>query len=177
MILQEFHELCRRRQSLRSFDAKPLARSDIETLIDIASLSPSVENTQPWHFHVIMNADLQQKMLATACYGNFVGNASALIIVTCDRQAHPTSREIIWNPRELEYSCASAMTYLTLAATAMGCASCWVSLHHGAAHDTLRPQNNHTIIGGMLLGYPQVGDVAVADHKRVALQQIITVYE
>lgn len=45
-------DLLEGRWSCRSFDSKPVPRSDIEGILDIARWTPSWCNTQPWHVHI-----------------------------------------------------------------------------------------------------------------------------
>jgi nitroreductase len=176
--LDDFRKLCDQRRSIRYFSDEPVNTDDIKTLIEVAQLAPSVENTQPWHFHIITNPDLRAQLMETSCYGNFVAGAGTFIIVTCDRTAKPKTQEIIWNPKELEYSCAVAMNHLILAATAAGLGSCWVSLHHGQAHDILKLKANLSIIDGIMIGHLKPGEEkAGAGHQRKQLEDIYTIYE
>lgn len=41
------------RRSIRAFSAAPVARADIEAIIDVARYCASGVNTQPWHVHVV----------------------------------------------------------------------------------------------------------------------------
>lgn len=177
MSFDAFHELCAARHSIRHFSDEPVQMADIEKLIGVAQLAPSVENTQPWHFHIVTDADTRNQLMDTSCYGNFDSGASTFIVVTCDRTAKPTSQKIIWNPKELEYSCAIAMNHLILAATAAGLGSCWISLHHGQTHDILKLKDHQIIIDGIMLGHVNPADKTdTADHVRKPVKEVYTVY-
>jgi len=130
MSYESFLELCEHRRSIRYFDTDPVSREDLEKLLELAGLAPNVQNTQPWRFHVIVSEALKTKVMAASCYGNFIAGASAFIVVTADQTARKDTREVVWNPRELEYSCVSAMEHMALGAAALGLGSCWISLHH-----------------------------------------------
>ncbi len=172
-----FQELCDRRRSVRYFDAKPISKETLVSLIGAANKAPSVENTQPWHFHVIQDVALKKKMMEMACYGNFVAGASAFIVVSCNKAARPQTQQTIWNPREMEYSCVAAMHQLMLAAAAMDIGSCWVSLHHGPAHDALKLNDHHTVVGGMMLGYMKPDEREPSGtHMRRPLEECYTFY-
>ncbi len=153
--LEQFAALASARHSQRFFSTKPLEKSQILSLLDIADRAPSVDNLKPWRFHVVFTKDLRQRLMEASCYGNFVEGASVFVVVSCDTGAKSQGNTILWNPRELEYSCVVAMSSILYSATAAGIASCWVSLHHAAAHEILRLEKNQIVIGGIMLGHPR----------------------
>ncbi len=178
MTFDDFSALCKNRRSIRYFDAKPVTQKEILSLLDLAHMSPSVGNAQPWRFHVIQNPALMKQLMETCCYGNFIAGAGTFILVTCDKTAAPKTQEILWNPRELEYSCMSAMTHMLLGATALDLGSCWVSLHHGPAHEVLALPPNEIVVGGVMLGHYKKGEEeASAHHERMPLQNLIKFHD
>ncbi len=48
------------RRSIRAFLPTPVAREDIEAMLDVASRAPSGSNTQPWKVYVLTGAVRQQ---------------------------------------------------------------------------------------------------------------------
>lgn len=175
MNFLDFQHLCQQRRSIRSFADKPVTKEIILALLAAGNLAPSVENTQPWHFDVVLEENLRAKLMETSCYGHFIEGAGALLIVTCDRTSKPTNQQIIWNPKELEYSCAIALSYVNLGATAMGLGSCWISLHHGRAHDLLQLPDHRAIIGGLIVGHLREGEEGVG-HERRPVENTYTLY-
>lgn len=176
MTFPDFQELCRNRHSIHEFDSKPLGKATVEQLLKVAHLAPSVGNTQPWRFHVVLDLATSLKIVESCCYGNFVPGAGAFIIVTCDKTAKPPIGQILWNPKEMEYSCAIAVDHILLAATAMGLGSCFVSLHHGPVHELLQIPSNEQVIGGVMVGMlrsPQ----KVGEHHRRPLKEVVKYYE
>ena len=178
LTFDEFRQLCVQRRSVRYFEQRPIDKETLQKLLDTAHIAPSVENTQPWHFHIIVNPQLKSQLMQTACYGNFIVGASVFIVVSCNKSSKPKTQEVIWNPKEMEYSCVSAMDHLMLAATTMGIGSCWVSLHHGPVHDILKLKDNHVVVGGLMLGHLKTGEeLAHSEHVRRPLSECTTVYE
>lgn len=175
MTFASFAELCNARHSVRSFDLKPVTKEEVMHLIEIARLAPSVQNTQPWHFHIIENRGLMMKLQEACCYGNFIEGSAIFIVVTCDTSIEPANKEVIWNPHELEYSCITAMEHLLLGATAMGLGSTFVSLHHGTAYELLHLKQNQKVIGGIMLGHIPAGE-APPPHDRKPLSELFTIY-
>ncbi len=177
MTYEELLKLLQNRRSIRYFQEMPIKKPVLEKILDAAILTPSVENTQPWHFHVIQNPELKAKLMECSCYGNFVSGASTFIVVSCDKAAKGAVQSTIWNPREMEYSCAGAMHSIMLTATALGIGSCWVSLHHGPSHNLLKLPDRHIVIGGVMLGYKKEAEQeASGEHQRNPLETAVTYY-
>lgn len=178
MTYDDFHALCERRRSIRYFSDAPVSKEDIEKLLALARLAPSVENLQPWHFHVILNEKMRTDMMEASCYGNFVEGAGAFIVVTVNPTTENSAAEPVWNRRELEYSCMAAMENVLLGATAMGLGSCWVSLHHGKAHELLGLPRHEIIVGGMMIGHYRANEDTPSDgHQRRPLEAMYTVHD
>ena len=178
MTFADFQKLVLQRRSIRYFSDKQISKEQVQQLLDLARTAPSVQNTQPWHFHVIFDTKIREQLIDASCYGNFIDGAGVFIIVTCDNSARITASEVVWNHRELEYSCMAAMMQLILGATAMDIGSCWVSLHHGIVHEQLKLPLNHSVIGGVMLGHYKTGEEKSAEHSdRKSLDTLVTWYE
>ena len=178
MSFDDFRHLCEQRRSIRYFDKGPLTAEEILSVLDVANMAPSVENIQPWKFHVVMSGDVLTKLRDAPCYGNFIEGAAAFVIVTCDQTARPGTGETLWHPRELEYSCVAAMENIVLGATARGLASCWVSLHQGVVHEVLRLPPTESVIGGILLGHWKRGEEkAVEGHRSSSVREHVVFHE
>ncbi len=172
MTFQDFRALCQARTSVRHYAPAPVTREVIEELLGTATLSPSVQNVQPWRFYVILDPARRRKLLDASCYGNFLPDAGAFILVTADTNARPP--DVLWNPRELEYSCVCAMQTILLGATAMGLGSCWVSLHRGIAHELMDLPMHEAVVGGLMLGQSAPDEPVSPVHDRKPLAEIIT---
>jgi nitroreductase len=81
MTFNDFKSLCEQRHSVRTFEKKPVAKEDIVNILELARMAPSVENLQPWRFHVISEQILRARVMACCCYGNFIESAGTLIVV------------------------------------------------------------------------------------------------
>ncbi|MDU1904451.1 MAG: nitroreductase family protein [Dysgonomonas sp.] len=63
----DFLELVKNRQSTRKYDVnKPVEREKIERIIEAGRLSPSACNAQPWHFIVVDEPELKNKVADAA---------------------------------------------------------------------------------------------------------------
>lgn len=62
----DFYAMVRRRHTLREFSDRPVPRDIIETCIRAAGTAPNGANHQPWHFAVIGDAGLKQRIRVEA---------------------------------------------------------------------------------------------------------------
>jgi len=178
MTYEDFKSLCQNRRSIRYFDDKPVSKEDVMKLLELARLAPSVENLQPWHFHVIFNKNLCHKLTETSYYGDFVEGAGAFIVVTANRSLIHEAKETLWNEKELEYSCMGAMSNMMLGATAMDIGSCWVSLARGNVHELLKLPMYEIVIGGLMLGHYKKGEEKGHNgHERKPLDDMCTFHD
>lgn len=58
----DFPDLLRSRRSIRRYQARPISRDTLESLIELATWGPSAHNRQPWRFTVITTKVTQQAL-------------------------------------------------------------------------------------------------------------------
>lgn len=58
----QFHEILRRRRSVRMFSDRPVSREAIENIVRCASSAPSGANKQPWRFIAVSDPALKRKI-------------------------------------------------------------------------------------------------------------------
>ena len=51
-----------KRRSIRAYDATQIPDEDLELILQTGTYAPSGANTQPWHFSVVQNAELLEKL-------------------------------------------------------------------------------------------------------------------
>jgi nitroreductase len=56
----ELNQAMQGRRSIRGFTKDPVPRAMLEEIIALANRAPSSMNTQPWHFHVLTGAPLEE---------------------------------------------------------------------------------------------------------------------
>ena len=61
-VTVELLEAIYQRRAVRSFKKTPVAQNVLEELVDAAIQAPSAMNAQPWHFTVIRNASVLDKI-------------------------------------------------------------------------------------------------------------------
>jgi 5,6-dimethylbenzimidazole synthase len=181
------------RRDVRRFRRDPLPDGLLETLIDLACLSPSVGLSQPWRFVIVDNPARR-----AAVRDNFAAcNAAALdtqsgeraplyarlkleglseapchLAVFADRgtvQGHGLGRHTM--PEMIEYSAVTAVHTIWLAARAHGVGMGWVSILDPAkVAAALGVSPDWKFIGYFCLGYP-LRDDTVPELERVGWEE------
>ncbi len=64
--LRSFHEVMRKRRSVRAFSDRPVPRAVVEELVRCAATAPSGANLQPWRFVAVGSPDLKRRIRAAA---------------------------------------------------------------------------------------------------------------
>jgi 5,6-dimethylbenzimidazole synthase len=145
-----FAQLCAWRRDVRRFTAEPVPQPVIDELLDVAALSPSVGNSQPWRWVDVASPDARLAVQdnfascnarAGAAYPSERAAAYAALkleglreapvqfAVFCDRstaQGHGLGRATM--PETLDYSVVCAVTTFWLAAQGHGLGVGWVSI-------------------------------------------------
>ncbi|GAA8371043.1 hypothetical protein Hpkin14_09780 [Helicobacter pylori] len=69
--------------SCKMFDSHyEFSSEELEEIAEIARLSPSSYNTQPWHFVMVTNKDLKKQIAAHSYFNEeMIKSASALMVV------------------------------------------------------------------------------------------------
>jgi hypothetical protein len=90
----------------RTFAAGEIPRSDLDLIIRAGIRAPSASNRQPWHFTVVQNLTLAQKIVPRVNDGN------VLIVISASGDSKTNAREIL--------DCGLATESIYLAAQALG---------------------------------------------------------
>jgi 5,6-dimethylbenzimidazole synthase len=169
------------RRDVRRFRREALPNGTVDTLIELASLAPSVGLSQPWRFVIIEDPTLRaairknfescnaqalaaQDSPRATSYARLklagLAEAPAHLAVFADRsttQGHGLGRHTM--PEMIEYSAVTAVHTVWLAARAEGIGMGWVSiLDPGAVAEILNVPAEWKFIGYFCLGYPQTDD-------------------
>lgn len=118
-------EVIKKRRSIRSFTSQEVTEEEIRQLLEAAMAAPSASNYQPWHFVVVRDKGLREKLSQTTIWSSFVKDSPVAIAVCGDEQIS----DICW----IEDTSAATENIL-LAAAALGLGSCWVAVREHS-HD------------------------------------------
>ncbi|HYX08998.1 MAG TPA: nitroreductase family protein [Bacteroidales bacterium] len=110
------------RRSIRKYTGEPLLEGQIEQLLECGMYAPSAVNCQPWHFIVIDEKELLQKMSEIHPYASMLPGAAAAILVCGDENRAHTKD--YW-----PVDCAAATENILLAAHGTGLGAVWLGIY------------------------------------------------
>lgn len=131
VVMNETINVIKSRRSIRRFKATQIPDFLLQEILECAILAPNARNQQKWHFTVIQNRNVRNKMakimkenmlnsgvdflVERAKDPNFnpFGGAPTLILITADKTA-----------RFVEIDCALAAENIMIAAKSLGIESC-----------------------------------------------------
>ncbi len=110
------------RRSIRRFREQKVDNETIKLILKAAMYAPSAVNRQPWHFVVVEQRGLLDRIMDFHPHAGMLTTASHAIVVCGDEQLqHDHGYWVV--------DCGAATQNLLLAAHALGIGTCWVGLH------------------------------------------------
>ncbi len=134
MELKDFEKLVNDRQSCRDFSEKEVENEKLVNAINLALLSPSACNSQPWKIYCVSekeNLNKVAKCLQEGGRNAFTSKAKAFIVIA--ERNMPLKKDISEKFSEghfVKYDIGEFIAYLTLALESEGLSSCiigWVN--------------------------------------------------
>ena len=77
----ETFETIHKRRSVRDFTGETIPKEDLEKIIDAARMAPSGSNQQTWHFIIVTDKEIIQRLSKAA---DWMVKAGAVIVVAMD---------------------------------------------------------------------------------------------
>lgn len=109
-----FFDVIHSRRSVREYTGEAIRKEDLEKIIDAARMAPSGGNRQPWHFVMVTEKHMVEK-IASHFSTNFA-QSGAFVAVVLDEAVSK------WCLQDG----SAAIENMMLAATALGIGSCWL---------------------------------------------------
>ena len=164
----EFMEVIRKRRSIRRYKPDPVPDEEIRYILEAARLAPSWANTQCWHFVVVTDPAIKEK-LGQAGNGNRWMVRAPVIIVACADPEKPGMRDDL--PNYL-VDVGIVVEHLVLAATERGLGTCWIgAFREDKMKEALGVPDNIRIVECIPLGYPAEDPAA---RRRKSLDEIFS---
>lgn len=172
-----FEELTQKRRSVRRYSGRPISKGDILKCLEAARLAPSACNSQPWHFIVIDEPALKERIAGRIFSGiysmnKFAEKAPVLVAVVSEKSKFLAS--FGGQVRDTSYCLVDigiACEHLVLQAQDLGIGSCWIGwFNEKALKEELRISAKKKIDIVISLGYPEE-DKAVPKTRK-ALEEI-----
>jgi nitroreductase len=110
------------RRSIRRYTGQRIEQGTLEAILRAAMYAPSAVNRQPWHFVVVEDRSVMERIMEVHPHAGMLSAASHAIIVCGDE--HLQHGDGYW-----VVDCGAATQNILLAAHLLGLGSCWVGLH------------------------------------------------
>ena len=136
------------RRSVRNYQARPVERKKLVTLLEAAMAAPSACNIQPWEFIVVTEPERVAAIKETITkWGNW--NAPVIIAVCGVPELIP------WPGDDGQLDCAAAIENILVAAPSLGLGGVWVGgFNANAIREVLGIPNEIVPNGLVYVGYP-----------------------
>jgi nitroreductase len=110
------------RRSIRKYTSEQIGRDLLEEIVKAGMYAPSAVNCQPWHYIIIDDRSLFEKIMDVHPYAKMLNGAQAAILVCGDEKLQ--HGEGYWS-----VDCGAATQNILLAAHAKGLGAVWLGLH------------------------------------------------
>ena len=85
-----FLDLCKQRQSVRTFSAAPVEKEKLIRCLEAARVAPSACNSQPWRFIIVEDTEIREKVARATfselvSFNKFSTNAPVLVVITATK--------------------------------------------------------------------------------------------
>ncbi len=179
MKAADFYELVKHRQSTRAFDtSRTVDRDVINRVLEAGRLSPSACNAQPWHFIVVDEPELKDKVADAASarllgMNHFTKQAPVHIIVVEEKVNLSSGIGGMVKDKHFAFlDIGIATAHICLAAEAEGLGSCILGWFAEAKMKKLLniPENRRVVLD-IVIGYPAQ---PLRDKKRKTTEEVIS---
>ena len=175
MEYKEFLELVTTRQSTRGFSEKRVEKEKLDKIVEVARLTPSACNSQPWKMYVVSEPDMVKKVTDCLQGGNrngFTSTATAVIVISeiMPEKLKPDVVEKYGLSHFVKYDVGELLAYITLSAKTLGVDSCiigWMNVEE--LKKTLNAKENEQFGTAVVLGY---SDTPLREKSRKPLTDV-----
>ena len=180
--MNDFQTLASARQSDRAFDAdRMVEREKIERILEVARLAPSACNAQPWHFIVVDEPELKNKVAdatSTKLLGlNHFTKQAPVHIIVIEEKANFSSGFGSW-VKDKTFTLVDigiAASHIALAAESEGLGSCILGwFNEDKMRSLLNIPSNKRIILDIIIGY---STQPKRPKKRKATEEVVSYNE
>lgn len=120
--MKNFQEIIISRRSIRKYTTEAVTQEQIDNLLQAAMFAPSARNEQPWHFIVVTERLMLNKIIQSHPYANMLKEAPLAIVVCADENIEKAEGYSV-------IDCSAATQNILLSAHAMGLGSVWLGVY------------------------------------------------
>lgn len=135
------------RRSIRRYEKQDIPKDVLDKILEAGRQAPSAGNKQPWHFIVLSDYDIKEK-LSHGKWNTFVKD-SAITIVGCGYIGDEYGRK--WSTVDISI----ALQNMVIAAWGLGIGSCWIGdFKEAEVKSLLNIPEDRKVIALVTFGYP-----------------------
>lgn len=167
------------RRSIRKYVSRPIDDKIIESILEAARLAPSGSNTQPWHFIIIKDEEIKQKVALVSHRQKWMLTAPVFIACVADIRSRIKTKEEInlseespqFELKQIIRDTAIAIEHIVLEATNVGLGTCWVGwFKQNEIRPVLGIPSDKFLVAILTVGYPDEGP---RTSKRKDLKELV----
>ena len=161
-------ECIKKRRSIRKYRQVEVEDQKLNNVLEAGRLAPSATNMQPWHFIVVRDHGIKQKLRAS--YDREWFTSAPVIIVAC---ADPDNSWIRGDGEQYwKVDVAISLQNMVLEAKEQGLGTCWIAaFNEGEAKKVLQIPPSIRVVAMTPLGYPD--EVKGEVNNRKPLNEIV----
>jgi len=171
--MMSFLDIAKKRYSCRNYDSAPVEQVKLDLILEAGRVAPTAVNLQPWHFYVIRESE-DLKKFYSAYHREWFRTAPCVIVICGDH-------ERAWKRKDdgkdhTDVDVAITTDHMTLQATELGLATCWIcNFYVEKTRELLKLPAHLEPVVILPVGYPL--DEVVPDRhdeKRKPLSEIVS---
>ena len=177
MQFDELKSLIETRQACRDFDGKKVDMQTLEKICDLARLSPSACNSQPWKMHIVNDGQIFNEVMDALTKGGrnqFLKQAGAFICLSEKANAlKPDVEKKFGISFFVQYDIGELIAYITLIAESLGVKTCVIGWMDGDKMGKvleLKDKERCNIV--VALGY---SNAPIREKKRKSKEEVVII--
>jgi nitroreductase len=122
LVTMELYEGLITRRSIRKYTGSRIKDDEILAMVKAGMYAPSANNRRPWHFIIIDDHVIMEKISKVHPYASMLAEASHAIVICGDEKLQN-------GPFYYPLDCSAATQNILLAAHSMGYGAVWIGVH------------------------------------------------
>ena len=140
-------DLILQRRSIRKYSSEPVSEEVKAKILEAGRQAPSAVNFQPWHFVVVDDPAIKEKLASTGRFRPFIKDC-AFVVVGVYKSLNPIAKK--WG----RVDTVIALQNMVLAAQVQGVGSCWIGDLSGDVKGLLGIPGGAEIVALVSFGIP-----------------------
>ncbi len=155
-------EIMAKRRSIRKYKDIPVDEPLLFKMIESASLAPSGSNTQPWHFIIVNDSEVKNRVVRVSHKQKWMLSAPVFIVCVADIQSRIEDTEGIcldeetslFELKQIIRDTSIAAQHIVLEAEELGLGTCWVAWYsQKEIRKVLNIPQDKYVVGIITAGY------------------------